>query len=117
MMEKMGYNLTKRSGLSFSEERTLLRSFVPRRKAPDYYQKTQRGLGYLSTPSPSDFKSEESLYHDHLSGTSSWESDVSLGTIFENLSVNMVSTRHLEEENEEMIQSDIDLWIKHLNTL
>jgi len=51
-----------------------------------------------STPIPLDFKSEESLYHDHSSGMSSWESDVSLCAIFENLSVNMVSTSHLEEK-------------------
>jgi len=33
--------------------------------------------------------------------------------------MNMVSTSHLKDENddEEMIQSDTDLWIKHLNTL
>ena len=31
--------------------------------------------------------------------------------------MNMVSTSHLEEEDEEMIQSDTDPWIKHLNTL
>jgi len=94
----MGYNFTKRSGLNFGEGRqTVLRSFMPRGKAPDYYQKTRRGLGYVSAPSLSDFKSEESLYHDHSSGTSSWESDVSLGTIFENLSVNILLTSHLEE--------------------
>ena len=29
----------------------------------------------------------------------------------------MVSTSHLEDEDEEMIQSDTDPWIKHLNTL
>jgi len=29
----------------------------------------------------------------------------------------MVSTSHPEEEDEEMIQSDADPWIKHLNTL
>jgi len=34
-----------------------------------------------------------------------------------NLSMNMVSSSHLEDEDEEMIQSDIDSWIKHLNTL
>jgi len=39
-----------------------------------------------------------------------------IGTIFRNLSVNMVSTSHLKEEDEEMIQSDTDPWIKHLNT-
>ena len=29
----------------------------------------------------------------------------------------MISTSHLEDEDEEMAQSDTDLWIKHLNTL
>ena len=49
MMEKMGYDLTKRSGLNFSKgRRTLIRSFVPKEKAPDYYR---MGLGYVSTQS------------------------------------------------------------------
>jgi len=39
MMEKMGYNLTKRSGLNFDKgRRILLRSFLLRGKASDYYQ-------------------------------------------------------------------------------
>jgi len=50
-------------------------------------------------------------------------SDISVGVIFESLSVNMVSASHLEDDgediikSEEMIQSDYDPWIKHLNTL
>ena len=31
--------------------------------------------------------------------------------------MNVVSTSHLEDKDEEMIQSDTDPWIKHLNTL
>ena len=62
-------------------------------------------------------ESEESLYHNHSSGTSSWESDVSVGNLFREFSVNMVSTSHLEGGDEETIQSDTDPWIKHLNTL
>ena len=31
--------------------------------------------------------------------------------------MNMVSTSHLKDGDEEMIQSDTDPWIKHLNTL
>ena len=46
-----------------------------------------------------------------------WESDVSVGNIFKDLSVNMVSTSHLEDRDEEMSQSDTNPWIKHLNTL
>jgi len=71
----------------------------------------------VSTPIPLASESEELLYHNHSSGTSSWESDVSISNIFEELSVNMVSTSHLEDEDEEIIQSDIDPWMKHLNTL
>jgi len=74
-------------------------------------------LGYVSSPILSASESEESLYHYRSSGTSSWESDVSVGSIFKEISVNMISTSHPEDENEEMIQSDIDPWIKHLNTL
>jgi len=53
---------------------------------------------------------------------SSWDSDISVGDIFESLSENMVSTSHLKDdredtfESEELIQSDFDPWIKHLNT-
>jgi len=42
MMEKMGYNLTKMSGLNFDKGRlTLLKSFMPKGKAPDDYQKLE----------------------------------------------------------------------------
>jgi len=90
---------------------------VPKGKAPDYYHRTRRGLGYVSTLAPSASDSRESSDHDYSSGTSSWESDVSVGDIFGEFSVNMVSTSHLEDGDEEMIQSDADPWIKHLNTL
>jgi len=57
----------------------------------------------VSNPIPSASEPEESLYHNYSSGTSSWESDVSIGNIFGELSVNMVSTSHLEDEDDEMI--------------
>jgi len=71
----------------------------------------------VSTPISPASKSDESLYHNHSLGTSLWESDVSVSNIFKELLVNIVSTSHLEDGDEEMIQSDIDPWIKHLNTL
>ena len=70
----------------------------------------------MSTSIPSTSESEESSYHDHSSGTSSWESDVSVGNIFKDLSINMISTSHPEDGDEEVIQLDTDLWIKHRNT-
>ena len=109
MMESMGYDLTNSPGLNFGKgRRTLLRSFIPKGKTPSYYHRTRGGFGYVATPIPSASKSEGSLCHNHSSGTSSWESDVSVGNIFEELSVNMVSTSHLEDIDEEMIQSDTD---------
>ena len=101
MMESMGYDLTNSPGLNFGKgRRTLLQSFIPKRKTPDYYHRTRMGLGYVSTLIPSASESDESLYLNHSSGTSSWESDVSIGGIFKEFSVNMISTSHQEEEDE-----------------
>jgi len=117
MMENMGYDLTSDPDLNFGKGRqTLLQSFAPKGKAPDYYHQTRRGLSYVATPILSASESEELLYHNHSSGTSLWELDVSVGDIFKDFSVNMVSTSHPEDGDEVMIQSDIDPWIKHLNT-
>ena len=43
MMENMGYDLTSGRGLNFGKGRILLRLFVPKGKAPDYYHRTRRG--------------------------------------------------------------------------
>ena len=103
MMEKV-YDLANGPGLNFDKgRRTLLRSFVPKGKSPDYYHQTRRDLGYVSTLIPSASESEESLYYSHSSDTSSLKSDVSVGNIFKELSVNMISTSHLEDGDEEMI--------------
>jgi len=81
-------------------------------KAPDFYHKIRRGLGYVSTPISPDFESEKWVHHDHSLEASSWESDVSIGDIFKSLLVNMISASHLEDEDineaEEMMQLDID---------
>ena len=101
MMEIVGYDLTKRSGLNFGQgRRARLLFFIPKGKGPDYYYQTRRGLGYMSTPIPSGSKSEESLYYDH-SSASSLESDINIDAIFEDLSDNIVSTSHLEDEDED----------------
>ena len=72
MMENMGYDLTTGPGLNFGKERrTLLRFFIPKGKIPDYYHRTRRRLGYVSTPISSASESEESLYHNHSSSTTS----------------------------------------------
>ena len=123
-MERMGYDFIKKSGLNFGKEkRALLRLFVPKGKVHNYYHKIRRGLSYVFTPVPSDPKSEEEVYHCNSAATSSWDSDINVSDIFESLSVNMVSSVYLEDDkedtfkSEELVQSNSDLWIKHLNTL
>ena len=109
MIENMGYDLTSGHGLNFGiGRRTLLRSFVSKGKAPDYYHQTRRRLGYVSTLILSASESEESLYHNHSLGTSLWESDVSVGNIFKKLLVNIISTSHPKDGDEQMIQLDTD---------
>ena len=106
MMDRMGYDFTKRSGLNFGKgKRALLLSFILKGKDPDYHRKTRRGLGYVSIPISSDSESEEEVYHDNSSATSSRDSDVSVDVIFESLSVNMVSTSHLEDDREDAFKS------------
>ena len=74
---------------------------MPKGKAPDYYHKTRRGLGYITPLVSSDQESDEYALGDHSSGTSSYDSDVSIDNIFGTLSVNMTSISHLEEEDED----------------
>ena len=46
MMENIGYDLTSGPSLNFGKgRRTLLRPFVPKGKAPDYYHQTHKGVG------------------------------------------------------------------------
>jgi len=107
MMERMGYDFTKESGLNFGKEkRALLCSFVSKGKDPDHYHKTRRGLNYVTTPVSSDFESEKEVYHDSSSATSSRDLDISVGDIFKNLSVNKVSTSHLENDGEGTFKPD-----------
>ena len=55
MMESMGYDLTNGPGLNFGKgRRTLLRSFVPKGKTPDYYHQTA-GVGLCVNSDPISF--------------------------------------------------------------
>jgi len=82
--------------------------FYTKRESPWLLSENSKGLGYMSTPVLSNSESEESPRHVTYQA---------VGAIFRNLSVNMISTSHLEHEDEEMIQSDNDSLITHLNTL
>ena len=94
----MGYNLHYGRGLNFEKgRRDLLRTFMLKGKPANYYNKTHRELGYVTSPTLLQFEDDKSI--QSLSTTSSeWESDVSVGMLFKNLSVNMTSIDQLEHE-------------------
>ena len=98
MMRRMGYNLQRGNGLNFRRgRRGLLWTFVLKGKPADYYDKTRRRLGYITSPARSQSEEDESLPL-HSSSSSEWESDVSVGVVFKSLFVNMTSINQLEQE-------------------
>ena len=70
---------------------------MPRGKPINYYDNTRRGLGYVTPPPPTTVQSKDNKQIPSRSASSSeWDSDVSVGTMFENLTVNMTSSSQLE---------------------
>ena len=114
----MGYNLQHGKGLNFKKgRRGFLRSFVPRGKPANYYDKTHRGLGYVTPTPPATVQSEDNKsIPSHSASSSEWDSDVSVGTVFKELTINMTSNNQLEPieaTNEEPWAQQLDLqWEK-----
>ena len=114
MMQKMGYNLQHGKGLNLRKgQRGLQQNSVPKGKPTNYYNKTHKGLGYVTPPTLLQSKDNESI-PSHSASSSEWESDVSTGMYFKNLSVNMTSIDQLEHE--EAIETfDAELWAQQLD--
>ena len=87
MMRKIGYNLQHGKGLNFRKgRRGFLRNSVPRGKPANYYDNTRRRLGYVSpTPLATVQSKDDSPIPSRSASSSEWDSDVSVGTMFENL--------------------------------
>ena len=114
MIREMGYNLQYGKGLNFKKGRHgLLWTFMPKGKPANYYDKTHRGLGYVTPPSPVSFKEDKS-FPSYSSTSSEWESDVSVGVLFKDLFVNMTSIDQLEYE-EAIEMFDAEPWAKQLD--
>src|SRR3954468_4507332 len=125
MMQWWGYDLEEKPELNYGKGvRALPLPFVLEGKEANYYQEAKRGLGYTSPPlqlnhRPTCFRT---VSRDYSSSTSSWESDVSIGGLFEGLSINMVSASPLEdledmEYDDSPLEDNDDPWIRHVNTL
>ena len=105
MMNRIGYNLNRGDGLDFGKRRRIpLQPFVPEGKPSNYYDRTYRGLGYVTPPPQSESKS---------SGSSGWVFDISVGLVFKNLFANMTSISQVEQE-EDVEPFDTDLWFNNL---
>src|SRR3954466_16044499 len=75
-------------------------------------------IGYSFTPDQSDVDSNPLSRYDHSSDTSPFNSDISIGTLFEPVSVNMASAQPEPDDDEiELIDTEDDPWIRHLNML
>ena len=94
----MGYNLQHGKDLNFEKGRCgFLRNFVPKGKPANNYDNTHRGLGYITpTPLATVQFEDNKLIPSHSASSSEWDSDVSVGTVFKELTVNMTSSSQLE---------------------
>ena len=70
---------------------------MPRGKPTNYYDNTCRGLGYVTPTLPATVQSKDDKPIPSRSAFSSeWDSDVSVGMLFKELTVNMTSSSQLE---------------------
>jgi len=70
---------------------------VPRGKPANFYDNTRRGLGYITPTPPATVQSEDNKpILSHSASSSEWDSDVSVGTVFKELTINMTSSSQLE---------------------
>ena len=86
---------------------------MPKGKPANYYDKTHRGLGYVTPPTLIQFEDNESI-PSHSATSSEWESDVSVGTLFKNHFINMTSIDQLEHE-EAIEMFDTEPWAQQLD--
>src|SRR3954469_23206716 len=110
-MERWGYRFEE--GLNYGKGRRTPLEICSSRGLKDH-----RGLGYSFTPDQSDVNSNLLSRYDHSSDTSYFNSDISVGTLFEPVSVNMVSAQPEANDDEiGLIDTEDDPWIRHLNML
>ena len=109
----MRYSLQHGNDLNFKKgRRGFLCNFVPKGKPANYYDKTRRGWGYITPPSSTLFRSKDNKPISSRSASSSeWESDVRVGTMFENLTVNMTLSNQLEPVE----ATDVEPWVQQLD--
>src|SRR5436189_5965333 len=97
----MGVSFRDKEGLNYGKGRRTPLEVCSSRSFKDH-----RGLGYSSTPDQSHVDSNPLSRYDHSSDISSYNSDISIATLFEPVSVNMVSTEpHPDDDEIELIKA------------
>ena len=89
-----------------------MRNSVPRGKPANYYDSTRRGLGYV-TPTSSvtvQVKDDEPI-PSQSDSSAEWNSDISIGGMFNGLTVNMTSGSQLEPAE----AADEEPWAQQLS--
>ena len=90
----------------------MMRDFVPKGKPANYYDSTRRGLGYVTPTSSATVQAKDhEPIPSHSASSSEWDSDVSVGMMFENLTVNMTSSSQLEPAE----TTDEEPWAQQLD--
>src|SRR5204863_8524837 len=113
MMERWGYSFEDKEGLNYGKWRRTPLEACNARGVKDH-----RGLGYSTAPDQSDVGSNPLARYDHSPDTTSFSSNPSIVTLFEPVSVNMVSAQPEPDDDEiELINTEDDPWIRHLNML
>ena len=85
---------------------------MPKGKPANYYDNTRRGLGYVTPTPPATVQSEDNKpIPSHSASSSEWDSDVNVGMVFKELTVNMTSSSQLEP----METTDEEPWAQQLD--
>jgi len=110
----MGYNLDRGDDLNFGKGRHIpLQPFVPEGKSANYYDRTCRGLGFVTPSSQSESKSDESL-PSQSSESSNWNSNISVWVVFKKLYAKMTFISQAKQ-GEDIVLFDTDLWTQQLD--
>ena len=90
-----------------------MQSFIPEGKLPNYYDRTRKGLGYITPPLQSKLESEGSL-PSQSSDSSSWDFDGSVVVVFKKLFVDMTYISQTKQD-EDIKPFDADPWAQQLD--
>lgn len=90
--------------------RNLLCLFILKGKSPNYYHKTHRELGYVMHYMPLEAELKQPINPKGNKDTMDWDSNISTGAIFQDLTANVTSTSNNVGDNDLPPLLE-DLWV------